>query len=195
MQLNRLINYHKALSDPTRIRILALLAQSPLHGQALAERLGMTPPTITHHMTKLREAGLIKERRDKNTIYFTLDEVTLKNDAQATIDVILKTERIMNEVDERMEPSEKEKVLNNFLTPDGRLKQIPVQCKKKLIVFEFLIKGLEIGRKYPEKEINEHIKQFHEDYATIRREFIINHYMCRENGVYELNPPELWAKS
>ncbi|HYK74516.1 MAG TPA: DUF2087 domain-containing protein, partial [Pseudoneobacillus sp.] len=35
---------------------------------------------------------------------------------------------------------------------------------------------------------------YHDDYATIRREFIINQYMYRENGVYELNPVEMWAK-
>jgi hypothetical protein len=62
------------------------------------------------------------------------------------------------------------------------------------MVFEHLLNGLKMGKKYEEKELNEYIKQFHEDYATIRREFIINHYMYRENGIYELNPPEMWAK-
>lgn len=62
------------------------------------------------------------------------------------------------------------------------------------MVFEHLIKGLKMGKKYEEKELNEYIKQYHEDYATIRREFIINHYMYRENGIYELNPPEMWSK-
>jgi hypothetical protein len=57
-----------------------------------------------------------------------------------------------------------------------------------------LVKGLEMGKKYTEKEINEYIKKFHDDYATIRRELIIHQFMYRENGIYELNPPELWAK-
>lgn len=48
--------------------------------------------------------------------------------------------------------------------------------------------------KYEEKEINEYIKNFHDDFATIRREFITNQYMYRENGIYEVNPPEMWAK-
>lgn len=89
---------------------------------------------------------------------------------------------------------ESQKVIDNFFTRDGKLKNIPSQRKKKLMVFEHLIKGLKMGKKYEEKELNEYIKQFHEDYATIRREFIINHYMYRENGIYELNPPEMWAK-
>lgn len=73
MQLSRLVNFHKTLGDPTRIRILALLRHGPLHGQAIAGKLGLKPPTITHHMAKLRDIGLINERRDKNTIYFSLN--------------------------------------------------------------------------------------------------------------------------
>ena len=91
MQLNRLVNFHKTLADPTRIRILTLLAKEPYHGQALAERLGITPPTITHHMAKLRDAGLVKSRREKNTIYFYLEEMTLQRDAQATLKVIFQS--------------------------------------------------------------------------------------------------------
>ena len=90
--------------------------------------------------------------------------------------------------------AEKMQVIRSFITPDGKLKQIPAQRKKKLIVFEHMVRGLEKGRKYPEKEINEYIKQFHDDYATIRREFIMNHYMYREDGIYELNPETMWAK-
>jgi hypothetical protein len=85
-------------------------------------------------------------------------------------------------------------VIRSFITPDGKLKQIPAQRKKKLFVFEHMVRGLERGRKYQEKEINEYIKTFHEDFATIRREFVMNQYMYRENGIYELNPEELWAK-
>ncbi|GAB1805892.1 hypothetical protein PMEGAPR236_09840 [Priestia megaterium] len=43
-----------------------------------------------------------------------------------------------------------------------------------------------------EKEVNEHIKKYHEDYATIRRELIMQHFMYRQSGEYELNPKEMW---
>jgi DNA-binding transcriptional ArsR family regulator len=198
MQLKRIVNFYKTLGDPTRIRILALLAKGPLHGQALAGKLGVTPPTITHHMVKLREAGLIYERREKNTIYFYLSDKNLKRDVQAILDVVFKGEGLLDETEEERKVStleaERAAVIQNFFTVDGKLKQIPAQRKKKLFVFEHMLKGLKMGQKYREKEINEYIKQFHEDYATIRREFVMNHYMYRENGVYELNPPELWAK-
>lgn len=192
MQLDRLVNFHKAVGDVTRIRIIALLQNGPLHGQALAGKLGVTPPTITHHMTKLREADLVYERRDKNTIYFYLNEKSLTLQAQA----ILKIGKALPAAEDKHEDAaRKAAVLDIFFNKDGTLKHLPAQRKKKLIVLERLVKGLEPNRKYSEKEINEYIQNFHGDYATIRREFIMNHFMYRENDIYELNPPELWGKS
>ncbi|MEK3855367.1 DUF2087 domain-containing protein [Cytobacillus sp. FSL H8-0458] len=190
MQLNRLVAFYKTMGDPTRIRIVFLLAKGPLHGQAIAGKLGLTPPTITHHLNKLREINLVYQRRDKNTVYFYLNESVLKHQSGVLAKLADKEEV------EKMEEqnSENQKVIENFFTRDGKLKNIPAQRKKKLMVFEHLIKGLKMGKKYEEKELNEYIKQYHEDYATIRREFIINHYMYRENGIYELNPPEMWSK-
>ncbi|MNO13750.1 hypothetical protein D3C76_33870 [compost metagenome] len=87
-----------------------------------------------------------------------------------------------------------ENVLRNFFTNSGRLKNLPAQLKKKLIVLEHLVSGLEHGRNYTEPEINAYIQQFDEDYATIRREWIIHRFMSRELEVYTLNPPEQWSR-
>lgn len=195
IQLERLVNYHKALADPTRIKMLILLSDGERNGLELAERLGVTPATITHHAGKLRKASLIRERRDKNTIYFALHRDFLRLGAEATMHVICNTtqeeaEEFMSEKNAALKAS----VLKNFFRADGTLKTIPAQLKKKLIVLEHLASKLEMGRKYPEREINEFIKQFHEDFATIRREFIMHEFMYRENQVYELNPREMWTK-
>lgn len=85
-------------------------------------------------------------------------------------------------------------VMKNFFTKEGKLRSIPAQYKKKLIVLQHLVEQLDKGRKYQEKEINEFIKQYHEDYATIRREFIMHDFMYREEEIYEVNPTEMWTK-
>ncbi|SFA77329.1 MULTISPECIES: metalloregulator ArsR/SmtB family transcription factor [unclassified Bacillus (in: firmicutes)] len=192
MQLNRLVTFLKTMGDPTRVRVVALLANGPLHGQAIAGKLGLTPSTITHHLKKLREINVVYERRDKNTIYFYLNESVIRQQAKGLTQLFEKKEEKVDEVTEMNQ--ERQKVLKNFFSNDGRLKSIPAQRKKKLMVFEHIVCGLKIGKKYEEKELNDYIKQFHEDYATIRREFIINQYMYRENSIYELNPQEMWAK-
>jgi hypothetical protein len=189
MQLNKMVEFHKALGDLTRIRIVALLMQGPLHGQAIAGKLGLKPPTITHHMAKLRGVGLIKERRDKNTIYFSLNTKILEMSAQAIIS--LGTGGTAN-MEMSVTAEERASIIKNFFTKDGKLKTYPAQRKKKLVVLAHMVKGLEFGRVYQEKEINEYLKEFHEDFATLRRELIMCQYMYRENNQYELNPVELW---
>jgi biotin operon repressor len=188
LQLDRLVQFHKTLADPTRIRILTLLAQGPLHGQALAGKLGLTPATITHHVRKLREVALVFERRHKNTLYLHLDAKALQQKAQA----ITKWVNAPDKKERGELEQNRWEVIRNFFTADGKLIHLPAKHKKKLIVLEYLIKDLKVGVKYPENELNEYIKKFHDDYATIRRELIINHFMYRENGIYELNPPDMW---
>ncbi|ERN55062.1 metalloregulator ArsR/SmtB family transcription factor [Alkalihalophilus marmarensis] len=188
MQLNRLVNFHKTLGDKTRIQIIALLKNSPLHGQAIAGKLGLTPPTISHHLAKLRDINLVYQRREKNTIYYHLDEKKLEIMAAAIIKVGSEVEMDPFKVEDQ----EKYKVIHNFFTDDGKLKTIPAQRKKKLIILQYLASKLNVGVIYSEKELNEFIKQYHEDFATIRREFIMCHFMHRENGMYQLNPEEMW---
>ncbi|WCM63326.1 metalloregulator ArsR/SmtB family transcription factor [Paenibacillus polymyxa] len=193
MQLDKMVNYHKALADPTRMRILLLLSRGEMHGQALAKKLNLSQPTVTHHASKLREAGLIKERRDKNTVYFTLNPELIRQHAEATVRFIFEKgegEEEMSELNETLEAS----VLRNFFSKDGKLRQIPAQYKKKLIVLQMLAEKLEPGRMYPERELNEWIKRYHEDFATIRRELIMHQFMYREREMYELNPREMWTR-
>ncbi|MET3193394.1 metalloregulator ArsR/SmtB family transcription factor [Bacillus sp. OAE603] len=189
MQLNKIVEFHKALGDLNRVRIIALLQQGQLSGQEIAGKLGLKPPTITHHISKLREVGLIKERRDKNTIYFSINLKILEMSAKSIMTVGTGGDTNME-----MSVTEEERsaIINNFFTKDGKLKIYPAQRKKKLVVLAHMIKGLEFGRVYQEKEINEYLKQYHEDYATLRRELIMCQYMYRENSLYELNPVELW---
>jgi len=192
LQLDKIVNYHKALADPTRLRLLLLLSQGEMHGQALAEKLSLSQPTVTHHASKLREAALIKERRDKNTVYFMLNPEFIKQNAEASLQFIFdKGEGEMEE--KNIDNNLKETVIRNFFSKDGRLRQIPAQYKKKLIAMQHMVEKLKPGVVYTEKEINEFIKQYHDDFATIRREFIMHQFMYRENDKYELNPPEVWT--
>jgi DNA-binding transcriptional ArsR family regulator len=66
----------KALADETRLRILQLLARKPMYGQQLAEALGVSHPTISHHMAQLRIAGLTQTELDEegNKTYFVQRE-------------------------------------------------------------------------------------------------------------------------
>ncbi|MDG0061962.1 metalloregulator ArsR/SmtB family transcription factor [Priestia sp. P5] len=189
MQLDKLVNYHKAVGDPTRIRIISLLKKGPLHGQAIAYKLGLQPPTITHHISKLRDVGLVYQRRQGNIIYFYLDSERLEYNSKAILNI---GEESMENQDSKINNQDKLSIVKNFINSDGTLKQIPSQRKKKNVILAYLIRDLHQGKTYKEKDLNEYIKNYHEDYATIRRELIMQHFMYRQNGEYELNPKEMW---
>ncbi|MFQ3546026.1 metalloregulator ArsR/SmtB family transcription factor [Halobacillus rhizosphaerae] len=190
MQLDKMVAFHKAVGDPARLRIIALLRKGPLHGQAIAGKLGLRPPTISHHIKKLRDTGMVYALRDKNTIYFYLDEKKLAFMASAILK--LGDEESMKKDELKGTEQEQRKVIQSFITANGQLKQLPSQLKKKLVVLSYFVQGFETGKVYQESEVNEYIKTFYDDFATLRREWIMHHFMYRENNQYELNPQEMW---
>lgn len=60
----------KALSDPTRRKILELLSDRDMTAGEIAERFEISKPSISHHLTTLKAAGLVlDERKGQNIIY------------------------------------------------------------------------------------------------------------------------------
>ena len=64
----------KALSDETRLRILSLMKEGEICVCDIAESLGMSQPNISFHLSMLREAGLIKDRKNGRWIHYSLDD-------------------------------------------------------------------------------------------------------------------------
>ena len=62
----------KALADPTRRQILADLRDGELPAGEIAARFAISGPSISRHLSVLRTAGLITERRDANRILYSL---------------------------------------------------------------------------------------------------------------------------
>ena len=72
----------KALSDPNRRKILQLLRREDMNAGELAEHFSITKPSLSHHLTVLKQAGLVSdERRGQNIIYSL--ETTVFQDAVA----------------------------------------------------------------------------------------------------------------
>ncbi|GAC1658779.1 MAG: metalloregulator ArsR/SmtB family transcription factor [Candidatus Elarobacter sp.] len=62
-----------ALGDPTRRRILEMLAERELPAGEIARRFDMTAPAVSQHLRLLRDAGLIQVRRDAQRRIYALD--------------------------------------------------------------------------------------------------------------------------
>jgi len=71
--VERLQKVFKTLSDPTRVRVLALLEREELAVQELMEVLGMAQSRVSRHLAILREANLLKDRRDGTYVFYRFD--------------------------------------------------------------------------------------------------------------------------
>ncbi|MCI0182474.1 MAG: metalloregulator ArsR/SmtB family transcription factor [Acidibacillus sp.] len=67
---------YKALADKTRLHILALLAKEELCVCELVAVFDMSQPSISQHLRKLRQAGLVTERKTAQWVFYALDEST-----------------------------------------------------------------------------------------------------------------------
>ncbi|HZU69086.1 MAG TPA: metalloregulator ArsR/SmtB family transcription factor [Ktedonobacteraceae bacterium] len=184
-EMKRLVVIGRALSDPTRIRILGLLAEHPMYGQELAKALDVTPPTVSHHLTPLVMAGLVQVRRENNYHYYELSSEGLEQLAESTQRI---ASRVFPHNPLPPRSDERARVVATFIQ-NGRLVSIPSQYKKRRYVMEELARSFEWGHLYDEKEVNAILKTFHEDVASLRREMIDQRIMMRENGRYWLVRP------
>lgn len=69
----------KALTDPTRRRILELLRAGELTAGELAEHFDMTKPSISHHLSTLKAAGLVDAERDGQSIVYSLNTTVMQD--------------------------------------------------------------------------------------------------------------------
>lgn len=80
----------KMLSDNARFRILKLLKENGhLSGIEIAEKMNLATSTVSHHMTQMKNCGLVHEEPVKNTKYFSLNEVSIKNCIQVLQETFL----------------------------------------------------------------------------------------------------------
>jgi ubiquinone/menaquinone biosynthesis C-methylase UbiE/DNA-binding transcriptional ArsR family regulator len=78
----------KAAAEPTRLRILLLLADAELSVKDLTRVLGQSQPRISRHLKLLHEAGLIERSREGSWVYFTLGNGTAAAFARTVVDQV-----------------------------------------------------------------------------------------------------------
>jgi ArsR family transcriptional regulator len=78
----------KALADPTRREILALLRRGEMTAGTLAEKFDMTKPSMSHHFVVLKEADLITSRREAQQIWYALNTTVVQDLMARVMDLI-----------------------------------------------------------------------------------------------------------
>ncbi|OUL31739.1 ArsR family transcriptional regulator [Nostoc sp. T09] len=182
-QFQFLLHFFKALADESRLKIVGILANQDCSVEELAVLLQLKEPTVSHHLMKLKELELVSMHPEGNTHFYRLESEILQNLSKK----VFTTEKIASLVESFDSDVWANRVLQNYTEgeePAQSLKEIPASRKKRLVILQWLVSKFEQEVQYPESIVNEVIKRYHSDCATLRRELIASQLMQRENGVY-----------
>lgn len=180
------VQLFKALGDKSRLMIVyALKTEGEMYVELLSQRLGLSQSTISFHLKKLEECGIVKSIKEQYYVVFSLNKEILENRIIDLID---------SENDELVAQKKREKVyrndvLNTYLHK-GRLISIPVQKERKKIVLDYIIKEFRDKEFYTLKEVNDKLIKMTLDVDKLRYELIENSYLCDEEGKFLLTEEE-----
>ena len=173
-----LVTFFKALADKNRLKIVGLLAEKPYSVEELAELLQLKPPTISHHLAKLVEAGLVKAHAESYYNVYQLDQSMLEAKTRG----MFSQQELSNVASEVDADAYDKKVIRDYSKRDGSLKTLPSQRKKLEAILRYVVKAFDVGKRYSEKQVNEILRRYNEDTATLRRELVGFGLMKRQGG-------------
>jgi hypothetical protein len=160
----------KLLLDEERLAILGLTAQRPYTLREITAALPRlrTPPAKL--VTQLAAAGLLTQVGDDSYGLNVRQLQRWKRDFFAR-------------AAPPMPESGEEQILATFVR-GGKMIQYPAQHAKRLVVLRWLASHFEVGRSYPEREVNEILAGHSEDHATLRRYLVDWEFLVRQEGLY-----------
>jgi len=145
----------------------------------IAERVFLADPTVSFHLAKLAEAGLVSVTREGQFRIYQLKEDVLQmrlSDLVCFPDAAAQRQELES-------AACRDKVLATYVH-EGRLRSIPAQRKKRRIVLEIFAQGFLFGRRYSEAEVTTILGRWHEDSSTLRRELVDEQLLQRDHGIY-----------
>jgi len=172
------LGFFKAMADANRLKIIGFLAKEPLSVEQLAERLGLHSSTVSHHLARLSRVGLVSARAEGYYSVYRLETKALEEISQR----LLAQEAIQAAATWSEKNAYDRKVLGIYLSPDGRIKQFPMQQKKLEVILRHVVQSFEPGVRYSEKKAKEILARFNEDTARLRRGLVDFKLMKRQGG-------------
>lgn len=163
-----LLVFFKAMSDINRLKIVSLLSQQEVSVEQLAEMLGLKSSTISHHLAVLVKAGLVSARPDSYYNIYRFENEQLEKMSER----LLARETLPSVAAEVDMDAYDKKVIQNYSNPDGSLKSLPSQRKKMLAILNYIATDFKPEIRYTEKQVNDILARYHEDFVSLRRDLI-----------------------
>ena len=186
-KFQNLLRFLKALADESRLKIIGILASQECSVEELAMILELKEPTISHHLTKLKQLELVRMRPEGNTHFYQLDKQVLQTMSQE----VLNPEKINSLANDVNTQAWEVKVLKTYIEGDFQnsesvqyLKEIPHNSKKRLTILRWVIDRFEMGVEYPKHRVDEILRRYYRDIDTLLKELIDSRLMQEQNGIY-----------
>jgi len=179
MNAEQSIAIMKALADESRLAIVNSLLEQSQYSEEIAKRHALAPSTVSFHLKKLEQAGLVSSRKEQYYVVVEANEPLLNTTLKEIVSASPDRKEIQ---DERIDEYHR-KVLASFFR-HGVLEKLPSQRKKKLIVLEQFALRFEPNRHYSELEVTGLIKPLFDDYCTVRRLLVDEGMIQRKGTVY-----------
>ncbi len=173
-----LLTFYKAMADANRLKIVGLLAGRNYSVEELAALLNLRPSTVSHHLARRAQAGLVSAHAESYYNVYRLEEKALEERTRQ----LLSPQDFASTVTEMDLDSYDRKVVADYTRRDGSLKTIPGQRKKLEAVLRYVVRAFDPDKRYTERRVNELLRKYHEDTATLRRELVGYGLMKREGG-------------
>jgi hypothetical protein len=158
------------LADPSRMKVAAALSLGAWTVADVVEATKLPTKVAEQALARLAAGGLV----ERDAAGYRLRVEDLQAAARAAADERRKAEA---------GPEGAGVVVARFVK-GGRLTSIPTTKSKRAAVLDFVAQAFTPGRRYPEKEVNEMLGRFHDDYAALRRYLVDEGLMEREHGKY-----------
>ena len=171
-----LLNFFKALADANRLKLIGLLATKESSVEELSAVLDVSPSTVSHHLSKLAEIGLVAARADGYYNIYRLETGALETMAKR----LLAKETLPEVAQDLDRKAYDRKILTNYLNEDGTIAQLPTNQRKLEVLLQYIAEHLEFGKVYTEKSVNQVIGDLHEDISGLRRDLISFGYLARK---------------
>lgn len=173
-----LVTFFKALADSNRLKIVGLLAEKSYSVEELAALLDLKASTVSHHLAKLVEAGLVRAHAESYYNIYKLDQSALEARRRS----MFSQKELSSVVSDVDADAYDKKVIKDYSRHNGSLKTLPAQRKKLGAILRYVVQAFDRGKRYSEKQVNEILATYHEDTATLRRELVGSGLMRREGG-------------
>ncbi len=194
-QYGDMLHLLKTFADETRLRMVGLMSERAYTVSEMATLFDLTEPTVSHHVSKLHGAGLLRLRMEGNQRFYSINEKRLEmfKGYMGEIDKLpILSEKPTSDTAwiEALDWSESDKKVLRDCTVNGRMPRLPSKEARWLVILRWLATKFEPGKNYTEKQVNAVLGEINADYATLRRNLVDYGYMRRERGgsTYWLTP-------